>query len=161
MAPHIALSVRARFAYERLRPAISYSRVCISRTPSGVPSSSNFPACHWTSELGLIAPYQRFSCLPPWGLPQNFPTREPRPGVELGRGSGSPHWGWGQHACGLRLENTWNALEVPAVRSNENPAVSAVREGSRQAKGCVLIGGLQTPLRRLRLQQHTRHVYAL
>jgi hypothetical protein len=40
MAPHVALAARARFAYERLRLAISYSRVCISRTPSAVPSSS-------------------------------------------------------------------------------------------------------------------------
>ena|ERR671936_1166606 len=35
--------------------AIAYSRVGTGRTPSAVPSSSNFPASHWASEPGLIA----------------------------------------------------------------------------------------------------------
>jgi hypothetical protein len=36
-------------------PAIAYSRVNTGLTPSAVPSSSNFPASHLGSELGLIA----------------------------------------------------------------------------------------------------------
>ena len=48
-------SSRGRFAYKRHRPAIAYSRVGTGRTPSAVPSSSNFPASHLGSELGLIA----------------------------------------------------------------------------------------------------------
>jgi hypothetical protein len=54
MAIHVAPAALRRFADERLRPAISYSRVRTGRTPSAVPSSSNFPACPLTSELGLI-----------------------------------------------------------------------------------------------------------
>ena len=43
-------------------PAIAYSRVGTDRTPSAVPSSSNFPASHLGSELGLIAQsYRAFS----------------------------------------------------------------------------------------------------
>jgi len=36
-------------------PAIAYSTVGTGRTPSAVPSSSNFPASHSDSEPGLIA----------------------------------------------------------------------------------------------------------
>jgi hypothetical protein len=44
------------------RPAIAYSRVDTGRTPSAVPSSSNFPASHLGSQLGLIAQsYRAFS----------------------------------------------------------------------------------------------------
>src|SRR5436305_1804059 len=43
-------AARGRFAYERHRPAIAYSRVGTGRTPSAVPSSSNFPASHLGSE---------------------------------------------------------------------------------------------------------------
>ena len=34
------------------RPAIAYSRLGTGRTPSAVPSSSNFPASHLGSEFG-------------------------------------------------------------------------------------------------------------
>jgi hypothetical protein len=37
-----------------LWPAIAYSKVSTGRTPSAVPSSSNFPASHLGSEPGLI-----------------------------------------------------------------------------------------------------------
>jgi hypothetical protein len=64
-AAHVPVA-RGRFSYEHLRPAISYSRGRTGRTPSAVPSSSNFPACHLTSELGLIGrPYQPFPSSPP------------------------------------------------------------------------------------------------
>src|SRR5215471_14201842 len=47
------------------RPAIAYSRVGTGRTPSAVPSSSNFPPSHFGSEPGLIArSYRAFSSLP-------------------------------------------------------------------------------------------------
>src|SRR6478672_10438097 len=47
------------------RPAIAYSRVRTSGTPSAVPSSSNVPASHLGSELALIAQSCRaFSSLP-------------------------------------------------------------------------------------------------
>jgi hypothetical protein len=43
-------------------PAIAYSRVGTGWIPSAVPSSSNFPASHLGSELGLIAQsYRAFS----------------------------------------------------------------------------------------------------
>jgi hypothetical protein len=53
--PQQTTAARGRFPYERCRPAIVYSRVSTGRTPSPVPSSSNFPASHLGSELGLIA----------------------------------------------------------------------------------------------------------
>src|SRR5262249_32105463 len=40
-------------------PAIAYSRVGTDRTPSAVPSSSNFPTAHLDSEPGLIAQFYR------------------------------------------------------------------------------------------------------
>ncbi len=55
------------------RPAIAYSRVGTGRTLSAVPSSSNFPASHLGSKLGLIAPsYRAFSSLP-LGRPTRLP----------------------------------------------------------------------------------------
>jgi hypothetical protein len=43
-------------------PAIAYSRVGTGRTPSVVPSNSNFPASHLGSEPGLVAQsYRAFS----------------------------------------------------------------------------------------------------
>jgi hypothetical protein len=53
--PQQTTAPRGRSAYERHRPAIAYSRGGTGRTPSAVPSSSNFPASHLGSELGLIA----------------------------------------------------------------------------------------------------------
>jgi hypothetical protein len=44
---------------ERRRLATAYSRVCTSRTPSAVRSSSNLPGSYLTSELGPIAPSYR------------------------------------------------------------------------------------------------------
>src|SRR5215471_9986342 len=49
------------------RPAIAYSRVGTGRTPSAVPSSSNFPASHLGSKLGLVAQSYRASSSPPLG----------------------------------------------------------------------------------------------
>src|SRR5262245_22059920 len=50
------------------RPTIAYSRVGTGRTPSAVPSSSNFPASHLrSSELGLIAQSYRAFSSPPLG----------------------------------------------------------------------------------------------
>src|SRR5262249_1433125 len=46
---------RGCFAYEHHRPAIAYSRVGTGRTPSAVPSSTNFRASLLGSDLGLIA----------------------------------------------------------------------------------------------------------
>jgi hypothetical protein len=64
-AAHVPVA-RGRFAYEHLRPAISYSRGRTTRTPSAGPSRSNFPPCHLTSGLGLIGrPYQPFPSSPP------------------------------------------------------------------------------------------------
>jgi hypothetical protein len=57
------------------RPAIAYSRVGTGRTLSAVPSSSNFPASHLGSKLGLIAPsYRAFSSLP-LGRPTRLPDQ--------------------------------------------------------------------------------------
>jgi hypothetical protein len=55
------------------RPTIAYSRVGTGRTPSAVPSSSNFPACHLGLEPILIAQSYRSSSSPPFG-----PLREKR-----------------------------------------------------------------------------------
>src|SRR5262244_840452 len=61
-------SRRARYA--RLPgPAIAYSRLGTGRTPSAVPSSSNFPASHLGSELGLIVQSYRAFSSPPLGRP--------------------------------------------------------------------------------------------
>ena len=47
--------------------AISYSKVDTGRSPSAVPSSSNFPPSHFGSEPGLIAQsYRAFSSPPLW-----------------------------------------------------------------------------------------------
>jgi hypothetical protein len=54
-------------------PAIAYSRVDTGRTPSAVPSSSNFPASHLGSQLGLIAHSYRAFSSPPLGRPTRLP----------------------------------------------------------------------------------------
>jgi hypothetical protein len=48
-------AARGRFACERRWPAIANSRGGTGRTPSAVPSSSNFPASHLGSEPALTA----------------------------------------------------------------------------------------------------------
>src|SRR5262244_462332 len=68
-------SRRARYA--RLPgPAIAYSRLGTGRTPSAMPSSSNFPASHLRgSELGLIAQSYRALSSPPLGRGAPQPPR--------------------------------------------------------------------------------------
>jgi hypothetical protein len=61
------------------RPAIAYSRVDTGWTPSAVPSSSNFPASHLGSTLGLIAQSYRTFSSPPLGDLRDCP----RPGSLL------------------------------------------------------------------------------
>jgi hypothetical protein len=65
--PQQTTAARGRFAYERHWPAIAYSRVGTGRTPSAVPSSSNFPASHlgWSS-VGLVSLVERFSSPSQW-----------------------------------------------------------------------------------------------
>jgi hypothetical protein len=67
-------------------PAIAYSRVGTGRTPSAVPSSSNFPASRLGSELGLIAQSCRAFSSPPRGRPTRLHVRPPGPPTS---GSGS------------------------------------------------------------------------
>src|SRR5262245_62953585 len=55
------------------RPPIAYSRVDTGRNPSAVPSSSNFPASHLGSKLGLIAQSYRVFSSPPFGQPTRLP----------------------------------------------------------------------------------------
>ena len=57
------------------RPAIAYSRGGTGRTPSAVPSSSNFPASHFRSEFGLIAQSYRAFSSPPLGRPTRLPRQ--------------------------------------------------------------------------------------
>jgi len=57
------------------RPAIAYSRLGTGRTPSAVPSSSNFPASHLGSELGPIAQSYRAFSSPPLGRGAPQPPR--------------------------------------------------------------------------------------
>src|SRR5262249_54342959 len=58
------------------RPAIAYSRLGTGRTPSAMPSSSNFPASHLrSSELGLIAQSYRAFSSPPLGRGAPQPPR--------------------------------------------------------------------------------------
>jgi hypothetical protein len=56
------------------QPAIAYSRVGTGRTPSAMPSSSNFPASHLGSD-GLIAQSYRAFSSPPLGRPTRLPGR--------------------------------------------------------------------------------------
>jgi hypothetical protein len=58
------------------RLAFAYNRVGRGRTPSAVPSSSNSPASHLSSELGLIAQFYPAFPSPPLGRP----TRIAAPG---------------------------------------------------------------------------------
>src|SRR6516225_9315082 len=56
--------------------ALAYSRVGTGRTPSAVPSSSNFPASHLRgSELGLIPRSYRAFSSPPLGRGAPQPPR--------------------------------------------------------------------------------------
>src|SRR5262249_20835574 len=61
------------------RPAIAYSRVGTGRTPSAVPSSSNPPASHSYSELGLIAQSYRAFSSPPLGPARAVATSQGGP----------------------------------------------------------------------------------
>src|SRR5262249_36993067 len=69
------------------RPPIAYSRVDTGRNPSAVPSSSNFPASHLGSQLGLIAQSYRAFSSPPLGRPTRLPDQAalpPSPPAEEG-----------------------------------------------------------------------------
>src|SRR5262250_2706753 len=63
------------------RPAIAYSRVGTGRTPSAVPSSSNFAASHSGSKLGLIAQSYRATSSPPFGPPTRKASELPALGL--------------------------------------------------------------------------------
>jgi hypothetical protein len=54
-------------------PPKAYSRVDTGRNPSAVPSSSNFPASHLGSQLGVIAQSYRAFSSPPLGRPTRLP----------------------------------------------------------------------------------------
>jgi len=56
-------------------PAIAYNRRGTGRTRSAVPSSSNFPASHLGSELGLIAQSYRAFSSPPFSRPTRLPRQ--------------------------------------------------------------------------------------
>ena len=69
-------AARGRFATNACRPAIAYSRVGTGRTPSAVPSSSNFPASDLDSRPGLIvliAQSCRGFSSPPFGRSARLP----------------------------------------------------------------------------------------
>src|SRR5262249_46934359 len=92
------------------RPATAYSRVGTDRTPSAVPSSSNFPASHLGSELGLIVQSYRAFSSPPLGRPTRLSRQaifrrrrhQPRrpPPAKISPGSPAPAMGPGTAAGG-------------------------------------------------------------
>ena len=97
---------RASVLRTACRPAIAYSRVDTGRNPSAVPSSSNFPASHLGSELGLIAQSCRAFSSPPRGqsctiarpgdfLPPSPPAEKATAGQQeagkAGTGDGGSH----------------------------------------------------------------------
>jgi len=96
-------------------PAIAYSTVGTGRTPSAVPSSSNFPASHSDSEPGLIAQSYRTFSSSPLGRPtrvapeaqaifrrRRYKPRRP-PLAEMRPGSPAPTMGPVSRKCRVEL----------------------------------------------------------
>jgi hypothetical protein len=106
------------------RPAIAYSRVGTGRTPSAVPSSSNFPASHLGSKLGLIAQSYRVFSSPPFGQPTRLPGAllPPSPPAEKATAAHGQHTPCGgkRHAQ-LRLHRQTPLDEPPQPQPAYTP----------------------------------------